>query len=227
MASGTHVNVAEYLYTRLLQLGCTSAHGLPGDFNLLALDFVRSSGLTWVGSCNELNAAYAADAYARVRGLGAVITTFGVGELSAVNGIAGSYAELAPVVHIVGTPSRASQEQGAILHHTLGNGDFRIFADIFAKITTTQTDLKDVATAPAEIDRVLQTCYTETRPVYIQLPVDMVTQTVNAELLDKPIYQCTGAIQMPRAWPWISSLPKYMLQRGQPFLSMAPRSVDA
>ena len=69
------VNVAEYLYARLQQLGCDSLHGLPGDFNLLACDFVRPSGLKWVGSCNELNAAYAADAYARVRGLGALMTT--------------------------------------------------------------------------------------------------------------------------------------------------------
>lgn len=99
------VNVAEYLFTRLRQLGCTALHGLPGDFNLLALDYVAPSGLSWVGSCNELNAAYAADAYGRIRGIAAVMTTFGVGELSAINGIAGSFAELAPVVHIVGTPN--------------------------------------------------------------------------------------------------------------------------
>ncbi|KAK3656794.1 hypothetical protein LTR56_002775 [Elasticomyces elasticus] len=187
MSSTKQINVAEYLYARLLQLGCDSLHGLPGDFNLLACDYVRSSGLNWVGSCNELNAAYAADAYARVRGLGAIMTTFGVGELSAVNGIAGSFAELAPVVHIVGTPTRTSQSQGAMLHHTLGNGDFRIFADMFSRITVAQADLKDPATAPAEIDRVLRRCYTETKPVYIELPVDMVTQTVDATLLDTPI----------------------------------------
>lgn len=113
------VNVAEYLFTRLRQLGCTSLHGLPGDFNLLALDYVVPSGLLWVSSCNELNAAYAADAYGRVRGLGAIMTTFGVGELSAINGIAGAFAELAPVVHIVGTPNRASQAGGLMLHHTV------------------------------------------------------------------------------------------------------------
>lgn len=113
------VNVAEYLFIRLRQLGCLSLHGLPGDFNLLALDFARPSGLTWVGSCNELNAGYAADGYARIRGLGAILTTFGVGELSALNAIAGSYAELAPVVHIVGQPSRETQNSGALVHHTV------------------------------------------------------------------------------------------------------------
>ncbi|KAI7231337.1 pyruvate decarboxylase [Hortaea werneckii] len=187
MASLGKVNVAEYLYIRLMQLGCSSLHGLPGDFNLSALDFMDSTGIKWVGSCNELNAAYAADAYARVRGLGAVMTTFGVGELSALNGIAGAYAELAPVVHIVGTPSRASQAQGALLHHTLGNGDFRVFADIFSKVTVAQANIRDPLTAPADIDRVLQKCYTETKPVYIELPVDMVTHAVDATLLDQPI----------------------------------------
>lgn len=183
MAPPNQINIAQYIYARLQQLGCSSLHGLPGDFNLLALDFIQDSGLQWVGSVNELNAAYAADAYARVRGLGALMTTFGVGELSAVNGIAGSFAELAPVVHIVGTPSRASQSKGAMLHHTLGNGDYRVFADIFSKITVAQADLKDPATATAQIDRVLQACWVESKPVYIELPVDMVTEMVDAERL--------------------------------------------
>ncbi|KAM0545034.1 hypothetical protein ACHAPJ_011544 [Fusarium lateritium] len=113
------INVAEYLFIRLRQLGCLSLHGLPGDFNLLALDFVRPCGLTWVGSFNEVNAGYAADGYARIRGLGAILTTFGVGELSALSAIAGLYAELAPVAHIVGTPSRETQKSGGLIHHTV------------------------------------------------------------------------------------------------------------
>lgn len=75
---------------------------------------------------NELNAAYAADGYARVNGMSAMVTTFGVGELSAINGQAGSYAEYVPVVHIVGTPSTLSQKDGMLLHHTLCNGDFNV-----------------------------------------------------------------------------------------------------
>ena len=70
------------------------------------LDYVEPSGLLWVGNANELNAGYAADGYSRIRGIGALVTTFGVGELSAINAIAGAYAERAPVVHIVGTPNR-------------------------------------------------------------------------------------------------------------------------
>lgn len=102
----TSVKLAEYLLTRLQQLGVRSIHGVPGDYNLLLMDEVEEFGLHWVGNCNELNAGYAADGYARISGLGALITTFGVGELSAINAIAGAFAERVPVVHIVGTPSR-------------------------------------------------------------------------------------------------------------------------
>ena len=113
------VNIAQYLYYRLVQLGVHALHGLPGDFNLRALDFCESCGLTWVGNCNELNAGYAADGYARVKGIGALMTTFGVGELSAINAVAGSFSEFVPVVHIVGTPSTKSQRDGMLLHHTV------------------------------------------------------------------------------------------------------------
>lgn len=123
------VNIAEYLFTRLRQLGCLSCHGLPGDFSLRMLDFVHSSGVQWVGNCNELNAGYAADAYARLNGLGALCTTFGVGELSAVNAVAGSYAERVPVVHIVGTPGRKSQREGMLLHHTVSFCFFFFYCD--------------------------------------------------------------------------------------------------
>ena len=94
---------------------------------MVALDYLPKNGLQWVGNCNELNAGYAADGYARVKGISAMITTFGVGELSALNAIAGSYAEYVPVIHIVGTPSTISQANGMLLHHTLGNGDFKVF----------------------------------------------------------------------------------------------------
>ena len=89
----------------------------------------------WVGCANELNAAYAADGYARIKGAGALLTTYGVGELSALNGIAGSYAEHIPVLHIVGAPSTGAQQRGELLHHTLGDGDFRHFARMSEQIT--------------------------------------------------------------------------------------------
>jgi pyruvate decarboxylase len=107
-ANGTPptIKLAEYLLTRLHQLGVRSMHGVPGDYNLRLLDEVEDFGMHWVGNCNELNAGYAADGYARINGLGALITTFGVGELSAINAITGAFAERVPVVQVVGTPAR-------------------------------------------------------------------------------------------------------------------------
>ena len=105
---------AEYLFTRLHQLGVRGIHGVPGDYNLTALDYIQPAGLDWVGNCNELTAGYAADGYARIKGISALITAFGVGELSAINAIGGAYAEMAPVVHIVGTPPTSAQENGAL-----------------------------------------------------------------------------------------------------------------
>jgi len=120
------VDVAEYLFTRLHQMGVRSIHGLPGDYNLVALDYIPKLDLKWVGNVNELNAGYAADGYARIKGISALVTTFGVGELSAANAIAGAYSEHVPVVHIVGVPSTISQRDGMLLHHTLGNGNFNV-----------------------------------------------------------------------------------------------------
>ncbi|GES96150.1 alpha-keto acid decarboxylase family protein [Rhizophagus clarus] len=107
------MKVAEYLIKRLKQLGVRHIFGVPGDFNLKFLDLIEDEeGIDWIGGCNELNAGYAADGYARVNKIGALVTTFGVGELSAINAIAGSYAEMVPVVHIVGiTVAQASLNQ--------------------------------------------------------------------------------------------------------------------
>ncbi|KAH6879436.1 thiamine diphosphate-binding protein [Thelonectria olida] len=153
---------------RLRQLGVDSIHGVPGDYNLELLDYVQPAGLRWVGNANELNAAYAADAYSRIKGIGAVITTFGVGELSAVNAIPGAYTEFAPVVHIVGIPSRASQENRLLVHHTFNDGEYRRFAAIHAHVTVAQACLNDPRTSAEQIDAALSQCLLYSRPVYIE-----------------------------------------------------------
>ncbi|EHY53414.1 hypothetical protein HRR83_003622 [Exophiala dermatitidis] len=186
-ANASHVDLTEYLFTRIHQLGVRAVHGVPGDYNLTALDYIEPAGLEWVGNANELNAGYAADGYARVRGVSALVTAFGVGELSAINAIAGAYAERAAVIHIVGTAPTHAQQQGLCMHHSLGDGDFRVFADMSAKITVAQTNLIDPATAPAEIDRCLRECVVQSRPVYIELPTNMVKARVSAARLSTPI----------------------------------------
>lgn len=124
------MDLGEYLLHGLAQLGLGSIHGVHGDYNLTVLDYLKPTGLHWVGNANELCAGYAADGYARIKGIGALITSFGVGECSAINAIGASFPEKVPVVHIVGTPPRTAQESGACLHHSLGDGNFRAFADM-------------------------------------------------------------------------------------------------
>ncbi|KAJ2955156.1 hypothetical protein NQZ79_g8799 [Umbelopsis isabellina] len=168
------ISIGKYLLHRLKEVGIESVFGVPGDYNMPFLDQVEEDkDLLWGHNANELNAAYAADGYARVQGVGALVTTFGVGELSAVNGIAGSYSEMIPVIHIVGMPDTKSQAAGAVLHHTLGNGDFQVFRKIFSEITVANTILKE-DTAMQEIDRVIRHCIINVRPGYIGLPIDLV-----------------------------------------------------
>jgi pyruvate decarboxylase len=130
---------------------------------------------------------YAADGYARIKGISALITTFGVGELSAINAIAGAYSEMVPVIHIVGTPSTSAQADGKLLHHTLGNGDFTVFANMARYVSCASVNLRDPHEVAAQIDDVIKECYIQSRPVYIFLPMDVVHQVVDGEKLKTPV----------------------------------------
>jgi indolepyruvate decarboxylase len=92
----------------------------------------RSPEVKWIGCANELNAAYTADGYARIRGVGMLATTYGVGELSALNGVMGAKAERSLVFHVVGMPSYQNQRLSKIAHHTLGDGNFSNFVGLSA-----------------------------------------------------------------------------------------------
>ena len=190
----SEITLGKYLFERLYQLKVQTVFGVPGDFNLSLLDKIYEveedhgeGSFVWAGNANELNAAYAADGYSRVKGLGVIVTTFGVGELSALNGIAGAYAEHVGVVHVVGTPSITAQSKQLLLHHTLGNGDFNVFHRMSTSISETTAFVSDIHTAPAEIDRVIREAYIKQRPVYLGLPANLVDLTVPASLLEKPI----------------------------------------
>lgn len=160
----TDYTVGDYLLDRLVELGVSEVFGVPGDFNLEFLDhIVTHESVRWVGNANELNAGYAADGYGRIRGISALVTTFGVGELSAANAIAGSYAEHVPVVHIVGAPSKDAQAAHRVVHHSLGDGDFGHFLRVAREFTCAQADL-EAATATEEIDRVLLEVHQQNYP---------------------------------------------------------------
>jgi alpha-keto-acid decarboxylase len=188
--------VGDYLLDRLAELGVSEIFGVPGDYNLAFLDhIVAHPSIRWVGNANELNAGYAADGYGRLRGMAAVVTTFGVGELSAANAIAGSYAEHVPVVHIVGAPSKDAQGTRRALHHSLGDGDFEHFLRISREITCAQANLMPAA-ACREIDRVLSEVREQKRPGYILMSTDVARFPVEPPSAPLPRY--TGGTS-PRA----------------------------
>ncbi|WFW14524.1 thiamine pyrophosphate-binding protein [Citrobacter freundii] len=192
----TAYSVADYLLDRLAGCGVGHLFGVPGDYNLQFLDHVIDHpDVRWVGCANELNAAYAADGYARVAGAGALLTTFGVGELSAINGIAGSYAEYVPVLQIVGAPCSGAQRRGELMHHTLGDGDFLHFYRMHQAVTAASAVL-DAQNACYEIDRVLRVMLTERRPGYLMLPADVAKQpaTPPQDRLIIPLSEPEGSV---------------------------------
>jgi indolepyruvate decarboxylase len=165
------ITVSEYLLIRLKEIGVDHLFGVPGDFAMGFFNQILKSEVKYIGTCNELNAAYAADGYARIRGIGAFSSTFGVGELSAINGVTGSFAERVPVVVITGSPALINFSTQPLLHHTLG--DYQIPLKMYEKITVASTQLVSAETAPSEIDRVLTECLIHQQPVYISLPADV------------------------------------------------------
>jgi alpha-keto-acid decarboxylase len=176
----TTTTVADHLLTRLGELGVEHIFGVPGDYTLRLLDHVIDDpAVSWVGTTNELNAGYAADGYGRARGVGALMTTFGVGELSAINALTGSFAERVGVVHIVGSPASGTQAAQRIVHHSLGDGVFTHFLHMHEPITCARAALTP-DNAAAEIDRVLAAVRDEHLPGYLLLPADVGEAPVTA-----------------------------------------------
>ena len=164
------MNTAEYIVKRLEELGVNDFFGVSGDYSFNLLYAVKSNpGTKWIGCTNELNAAYAADGYARVRGYGAIITNYG-GELSTMNAIAGSMAENVPVVNIVGLPSTDYIEKDT--QYNLRDVDYKAYMNSFSAIGTASAFLnKD--NAKQEIDRVLKIMVKDKKPAYIAVPADI------------------------------------------------------
>ncbi|MDR0845923.1 MAG: hypothetical protein LBN08_00255 [Lactobacillales bacterium] len=166
------ITISEYLIKRLAEVGCTDIFGVPGDYNLPFFDVLSASDSKWIGCANELNAGYAADGYARKRGFGAILTTYGVGELSAINAIAGSFTENVPVLKIVGAPATALVARGAIVHHSLAQGQFDTFENCFKNVTVYAATVTR-ENAAFHIDAAIEKAFAEKRPAYISIPVDL------------------------------------------------------
>jgi len=165
-------SIGEYLISRLQNYGVGHVFGIPGDYVLGFYDLLERSSLETITLCDEQGAGFAADAYARVRGLGVVCVTYCVGGLKIVNPVAGAFAEKSPVVVISGAPGVRERAKNPLLHHKVR--DFETQKKVFEQITVASTVLDDPATAFGEIDRVLNTALRFKRPVYIELPRDMV-----------------------------------------------------
>ncbi|KAK1424785.1 hypothetical protein QVD17_20123 [Tagetes erecta] len=138
-SSSSFGTLGSHLARRLVQIGVQDVFSVPGDFNLTLLDhLIAEPGLNLVGCCNELNAGYAADGYARAKGVGACVVTFTVGGLSVLNAIAGAYSESLPVICIVGGPNSNDYGTNRILHHTIGLPDFSQELQCFRTVTCAQ-----------------------------------------------------------------------------------------
>lgn len=171
--SGPELTVGQFLFEQLQNEGITEIFGVPGDYNFPLLDTLEKfPGIRFVNSSNELNAGYAADGYARLKGIGAIITTFGVGELSACNAIAGAYSEWVPVIHIVGAPKSMVIKEHKKMHHTLLDGDFDVFRKVYEHITS-YTAFVTAENAAIEIPAAISKARETNRPVYLMIPLDI------------------------------------------------------
>jgi|HubBroStandDraft_4_1064222.scaffolds.fasta_scaffold01061_7 indolepyruvate decarboxylase len=175
MSSGPtqRMTIGDFLLRRLGDAGVQHVFGVPGDYNLALLQQLQDTGtLKWIGTCNELNSSYAADGYARLHGLAALLVTNGVGPLSAINGVAGSYSEHVPVICISGSIPLRSIDRGQGMHHTMADGTFDHFLNAYAPVTAARARLTP-RNAAAEIDRLILTAWREKLPVYMELPSDI------------------------------------------------------
>src|SRR5262245_12762316 len=164
--------VIDYIVQRLADEGITHCFGVPGDYAFPVCDAVeRSPKVKWIGCSNELNAAYAADGYARVRGAAMLSTTYAVGELSALNGVLGAKARRSLIFHVVGMPSYQNQRLHKAVHHTLGDGVFGNFIDISAQAACCHAVINP-DNCMIEPERVIAEARRNNQPAYIVVPED-------------------------------------------------------
>jgi indolepyruvate decarboxylase len=177
--------IGKYLIHRLEEAGLKHVFGIPGDYVLGFYDHLVASRMKVVGTCTELGAGFAADAYARVNGLGCACITYCVGGLNTLNAAAGAYAEKSPLIVISGAPGLAERARGSLMHHKVR--DFHTQLQIYEKVTVASAALEDAHTAPRQIDECITECLRQKRPVYIELPRDMVDAPCDAPLPLPPI----------------------------------------
>lgn len=168
------MNVSEYLLTRLNALGVEHAFGVPGDFILPFFEAIGNSPVTRIAACNELDAGYAADGYARLKGLGLAVVTYGPGSFSLVNAVAGAHAEDVPLVVVSGGPPSSAYRATSkpVLHHLLTD-NYEASMRIFEQVTAYARLVDNPEQAAANIDEALHVCLSRKKPVYLEIPSDI------------------------------------------------------
>lgn len=183
--------VGHYLATRLEQIGLEHYFQVPGDYNLQLLDeLLKNDNLKMVSCTNELNASYASEGYARANGASACVITFNVGAFSALNGVAGAYAERLPMIFISAGYNTNDEASGRFLHHTIGTTDYSYQEDMFRPVTCKTVRILTAEEAPAKIDDAVATALRESKPCYIEIASNL----ADAECPEPQ------PKQFPRAW---------------------------
>ncbi len=191
--------VAQYALTRLSQLGIDKIFGVPGDYAFSIDDAVEQiSGLEWVACANELNAAYAADGYARIRGAAILTTTYGVGELSAINGVMGSKAHRLPVFHLTGMPSERIQRLGLLTHHNLGDVDYARFQPLSGAAACVSAVLTP-DNCIDELERVIREALRRSMPAHIVISeVNGIQPVIGTPVAGKPLSEIKRQQSVPQ-----------------------------
>lgn len=185
------LSIGQYLLDQLAKRGLKHIFGVPGDYALGFCDLIVKGPIQFVGTTREDSAGFAADAYARVNGLGAVCVTYCVGGLNVANPVAGAYAEKSPVVVISGAPGLKERARNPLLHHRVR--DFSTQREVFERLTVASASLEDTLTAYHEIDRVLAAVDRYKRPGYLELPRDMVDVAQPHQPRTRSIEEATDA----------------------------------
>ncbi len=167
------VSIGNYLIERLYNYGVRHIFGVPGDFILGFFNQLMESKIKVINTCDEQAAGFAADAYARINGLGVVCVTYCVGGLKVVNPTAEAFAEKSPLVIISGSPGIKERRKDPLLHHKVKNFDTQ--SKVFEEITVASVIINNPQTAAQEIDRILNAALSYKRPIYIELPRDIVS----------------------------------------------------
>ncbi len=172
--------VGSYLGKRLQELGLKAYFAIPGDYNLTLLDeLLTVPALKMINCCNELNAGYAADGYARVKGVAALVVTYSVGGLSALNAVAGAYAENLPLIVISGGPNTNSVQDAEILHHTLATENYHFVRAMYSHVTAQSIFIHRPSDAPMQIDTAIALALDKKKPVYIEIACNIAAEAVS------------------------------------------------